>query len=171
METSAFYRGRVSKWMSSKKDLLLRQGLYPGFKARAVPMPANSCPFAWLHLQALWSLLLRSGCARQLLARFGMAGRTAAPRPTYSQARLKHIRAAPSCRLFAVPEVAHRLQPRLSQQGVTKVRWRRSTGMGMALPAVHVSPPHSQAVLYRSKDPFLWILLRYSCQIRSFFQK
>lgn len=120
VETSAFYRGRVSKWMSSKKDLLPRRGLYPGFKARAVPMPANSCPFAWLHLQALWSLLLRSGCARQLLARCGMAGRTAAPRPTYSQARLKHIRTAPSCRPFAVPEVAHRLQPRLSSKALPK---------------------------------------------------
>lgn len=60
VETSAFCWGRVSKWMSSKNDLLPQQVLYPSFKVQAVPRPATSCPFTWLHLWALWSLLLRS---------------------------------------------------------------------------------------------------------------
>lgn len=133
METSAFSRGRVSKWMSSKNDLLPQQGLYPGFETRAVPMPANSCPCAWLHLWALWSLLLRSCHAQQLLA-LSMA----ALHPTYLQS------IAVQCHLLTVQELAHLLQPPLGARALPKKRIAGPPAWGQ-LSAVRLRALNSKA--------------------------
>lgn len=118
-----FYQGRVLKWMSSK-NYLLPQGLCPHFEMCVVPMPANSCPFAWLHLRTLWSLLLRSSSSS--------LSSKAVPCPTYSQVSPNHSCATPS------PLTAGAYSPPAAipgSQSTTKGTFWRPTNVRIALPA------------------------------------